>query len=119
MALQLALLDFDTPESLDGVRIDDLVMEGGSWDSAVLKRALEAATELGIVKRVRRARILVQQDAARSEGHVVCSAKEPAHKVPEDLVKCWQDLERKFVEAGVSDVWDLEISGQGCCKFVV
>ena len=27
MALQLALLDFETPESLDGVRIDDLVLK--------------------------------------------------------------------------------------------
>ena len=42
---------------------------------------------------------LVQQDAARSEDHVVCSARELVNKVPEDLDKCWQVLESKFVEA--------------------
>ena len=72
--------------------------------SAVFKRALEIATELGTVKWARRARILVQQDDARSEGHVVCLARELANRIPEDLDKCWQDLERTFVEAGMLEM---------------
>ena len=71
---------------------------------ATLKRECDAATELGMVKRARRARILVQQDAARGEGHVVCSAKELADKIPDNLDSCWQVLDHRFVEAGVPEM---------------
>ena len=66
--------------------------------------SLGGGDEVGHCEWGRRAVNLVQQDAARSEGHVVCSASESANRVPEDWDMCWQALESKFVEAGVFEM---------------
>ena len=104
MALQLALVDFDTPESLDGVIIEDLNLEGGAWDFATTKRALEASRALGMAKRAKHVRILVQQEMAKSEGFVVTSAAAVAEKIPDNLDESWKELDKRSDLLGVPEM---------------
>ena len=66
LALQLALRGFDSPESLEGLETADIAeVLKTPWDTTVLQRAITAATELGVKRRIRVAATLAEQSVTR------------------------------------------------------